>query len=360
MHVREMLDTFKGRIAATDKKRKRLVATGIIGVLLLGFAGSMAYFTDFGTMTNDFTTGSLDLEETETEWGPDDEGDGWNVYPGYTVLKNPTVQNRTGLPDNHAWIKATITVTNHDGTPITDQERLDLIYYTIRYAPDMTHPDDPSQTMNPSKETPKGSDRNDIGKIADGVGTEYKTKYTKAEIEKFPNFNPAFKMMEENPLSGEQESDWRNGKRVYYLKDYLRSGNTPDEGESVTLFTHIVYPVEWTQDQFDIMGDYRITIDFEGIQRATFENVDEAMVALNKEIKDGTAHQNYERPVPANKNVDENGSQKDYRDTEEWKNSEDSKRTEQGKKPADTEPAEDQNSGSGEQNTGTDGTQTAE
>ena len=338
MHVRELLQTFRGKCKAMDKKTKRTAAIGTLSVVLLAAFGSIAYFTDFGTMTNDFTTGSVDIEETETEWGPEDEGDGWNVYPGYTVKKNPTVQNRTGLPDNHAWIKATLKVTNYDGTPITDQKRLDLIYYTIRFNPE----GDEKGTLVPTKETPKGTDREDIGRVEYPDGQYLPTKYTKEEIERFPNFNPAFKLVETNPISSDPESDWANGKRVYYLKDYLRSGNTPDEGEKVTFFTHIAYPVEWTQDEFDILGDYRITIDFEGIQRATFANVDEAMVSLNKEIRDGTAHQDYKRPIPANKNVDENGSQIDYRDSEEWKNSKDSHRsepdyTQPSKRPADSD-----------------------
>lgn len=44
--------------------------------------------------TNVFTTGDLDIGLKEPDWDPN-ENDGKNMYPGYTVYKNPTVKNIT-------------------------------------------------------------------------------------------------------------------------------------------------------------------------------------------------------------------------------------------------------------------------
>ena len=76
-------------------KRKKVLFKGMLFCgLLLGMGTTMAYFTENDQVTNVFTTGDLDIGLKEPEWDPGKE-DGKNMYPGYTVYKNPTEKNIT-------------------------------------------------------------------------------------------------------------------------------------------------------------------------------------------------------------------------------------------------------------------------
>lgn len=220
------------------KYRKALLVMSAVALVLVGTIGSFSYFSDRGSMTNNLSTGSLDLEETETLW--DDGVDGKNMYPGYTVDKNPTVQNITAIPDNDAYIKATIRLKDKDGNMITDQNRCNLIMHTIRYDKD--------------------------NQLLQG------TKYSDTAVTSRPNVNPEFTL----------RSDI-GGEYVYFLMRTLKSSDTAADGQSVTLFNKIVYPTEWSQTELDVIGNYQIEIEFEGIQASSFDSVDAAMNALAEE-----------------------------------------------------------------------------
>lgn len=229
------------------KKPSKHLATGLLCLGIIGIVGvgSYSYFSDGGNMVNEITTGSLDLETSETDWNPTGDQDGKNLYPGYTTNKNPTVKNITGILDNNAYIRATITFLDKNGNRITgNKTRCDLIWNTIRW-----------DTNN---------------SLAEG------SKYTTAKVNTLPNFNPAFEYIA-------AKSDPNNGVRVFYLRNTLASAATTGGGESVTLFNRIVFPTEWSQQELDVMGDYKIDVKFEGIQEKTFDNVNDAMSALDNQ-----------------------------------------------------------------------------
>lgn len=265
------------KFSKLSKKQKAMAILALSGTLLIGAVGSMSYFSDQETITNNFTTGVLDLKTTETYWdpeepGPDGQEDGKNTYPGYTRFKNPTVTNISGIENNDSWIRATVTfIDAKTNQQITDTRRNELILNTIRY--------DAEGTMTENTETAGG--------------------YTNEQINAVPNWNPAFKDMTETKGS--------SGKYVLYLKEVLKSAATAEDGESVTLFTTIAYPTEWNQTELDIMGDYRIQIEFSGIQKWTFENVDEAMEALYAEEAEGTHHKGYDRVSSGGNKENPNG-----------------------------------------------------
>lgn len=258
---------------ANKKRTMKMAVVGLIGVLSIGAVGAMSYFTDRESVRNDFTTGVLDLEATETFWdtssvGPDGQIDGHNTYPGYTRLKNPSVQNISGIENNNAYVKVVMTfIDAKTGKQIVDKTRNDLILQTIRY--------DAASELVENTATAGG--------------------YSEEILDTYPTVNPAFKDMTAT------KGSTTGGRYVYYLKDTLDSAKTAAGGEKVALFTTIAYPTEWSQDELDIMGDYYIDIQFSGIQAKTFANVDEAMDALDAEDAEGTLHENYERVYPGNK-----------------------------------------------------------
>lgn len=250
MNIREMI---KG-----NGFKKKLVMVSAAGLLVVGMAGvgSYSYFTDRGVMVNDLSTGGLDVIESETLW--DNDTDGKNMHPGYTVKKNPTITNITGILDNNAYIRAQITIKDGEGDRITSKKRNDLIYETIRW--------DATNTMLEGK------------------------KYSLDKVHSYPNVNPEFYYVAE-------ESDPDKGLYVYYLSRVLRSTesteHTTDGENSITLFNTIVLPYEWSQDELDVMGDYQVEVDFRAIQEKAFDSVEDAMQTL----RDIEVHKDYSRPL---------------------------------------------------------------
>lgn len=106
-------------------------------VLMIGAAGAWqtySYFMEKEEVTNVFTVGDFDISLKEPEWDPGD-GDGVNIYPGYTVYKNPTVKNVTDATTGvqPCYLQMRMKVRNEEGKMVTDQEVLDMIRQTIRY-----------------------------------------------------------------------------------------------------------------------------------------------------------------------------------------------------------------------------------
>ena len=110
---------------------------GMMAAVLLCTAGAYqtySYFTEKEEVTNVFTVGDFDISMKEPEWNPAD-GDGVNMYPGYTVYKNPTVKNMTdpGIGEQPCYLQMRMKIQNEKGEIITDQKTLDMIRRTIRY-----------------------------------------------------------------------------------------------------------------------------------------------------------------------------------------------------------------------------------
>ena len=112
-------------------------AAGMMAAVLLCTAGAYqtySYFTEKEEVTNVFTVGDFDISLKEPEWNPKD-GDGVNMYPGYTVYKNPTARNMTeqGAGEQPCYLQMRMKIQNEEGKIITDQKTLDRIRQTIRY-----------------------------------------------------------------------------------------------------------------------------------------------------------------------------------------------------------------------------------
>lgn len=116
------------------KKYLAAMATvlGVTGVII---GGTMSYMTEKEQATNVFTVGDLDIGQNESDWDPKTEKDGFDVYPGYTVYKNPPVKNISDPANGEepCYTRMTIYVQDKDGNPITDRTALNLIESTIRY-----------------------------------------------------------------------------------------------------------------------------------------------------------------------------------------------------------------------------------
>lgn len=261
-----MKNNLKKRIAI-------LSATLMVGAV--GVYGTMAYFTDTDSETNVFTVGDIDIGLNETDWDepadpnhPTDDENGGNMYPGYTVYKNPTIKNistkKNGTEPCYARIN--IEVIDNDESLaqgrdvlVTDQKALDLILQTIRF--DSTYNGNYSKAGTATQLTE--------GNIPG---------YDLTTINKCPTVNPQWTKDEVRSTAN---------KWVYNYMGANMDG-VLNIGEESTLFTNIVIPTDWNQTQMHTIGDFRLKITTEVIQAKGFANQASAYNALDAEIKGGT------------------------------------------------------------------------
>ena len=97
-------------------KKKIFIITLAVCLAVLSIAGSsIAYFTDTEQYTNTFTAGNVSIKLTtngETNNVEHFKVEGEYVYPGLTLDKDVTISN-TG--DEAAYVAAVITLTDNDG-----------------------------------------------------------------------------------------------------------------------------------------------------------------------------------------------------------------------------------------------------
>lgn len=268
-----------------NRKNSKKAAIGALSICLLaavGIGGTMAFLTDSEQVTNHFSIGDLDITIDEPGWtdeehpeDPEDPdspiipGDGEDLVPGDTKDKDPTV---TAVEGN-SYMRAVMTVRNRDtGDVITDTERLGLILQTIRYA------------------------ENDA--IKEG------TSYALSDLAGYSTVNSKFTMDETISDTG--------------IYGYRYNGIF-NKGDKAVLFTDIVIPADWGQEELDALRgvyyvddegnavdadaegairkchDYMIEIQAQAIQSDNFQNADEAFAALDSEIASDpvAAQQNY-------------------------------------------------------------------
>lgn len=239
-------------------KQNQVKAAAIIGcICLAGVGSSVAYFTTSEHAVNRFTTGSQDVDINESDWDPED-GDGVNIYPGYTVYKNPTVKNTASNENGseYAYARMVIYIKDDQGKLITDSQALDLIKTTIRY--DSTYTGTFSQ---------KGSGTTlQEGQIPG---------YSLAQLEEIPMVNPYF------------SQDTARSTENVLVFNYMGSKQDGilNSGEEAALFTDVVIPTDWTQDEIKCVGDFILDVKMEAIQSSGFENLEAALFALDEELE---------------------------------------------------------------------------
>ncbi|MBR2259155.1 MAG: SipW-dependent-type signal peptide-containing protein [Blautia sp.] len=243
-------------------KKRMILLTSLLVLTAFITGQTIAYFTASDDVTNTFTVGDLDIQEAESDWN--DETDGKNLYPGSTKYKNPTVKNVTnkGNTDQPGYVRMILEAQDHNGNPITDAETLALIWETIRY----------DKTYNGTFKD-KATTASLVEDHVPGYSLEALKGYDMTNETEFVE-EPAY-------VSG--------NKRVFVYK--ANSGKL-EVGKEATLFTTVVIPTDWNQEQIRKLGDYTLVITTQAIQAKGFSSQAAAFAALDKEIADGTMQSN--------------------------------------------------------------------
>ena len=239
-------------------------AAGMMAAVLLCTAGAYqtySYFTEKEEVTNVFTVGDFDISLKEPEWNPKD-GDGVNMYPGYTVYKNPTARNMTeqGAGEQPCYLQMRMKIQNEEGKIITDQKTLDRIRQTIRY--------DSSYTGSWSK-------TGEAGKLQQGRVPGY----SEEDMASIPMVNPAFREV-------------NTGKAGEYLFRYEGGEDgIMKAGDEAVLFTNIVIPTDWGSQDMAQVGRFQIIVSAEAIQSNGFATAEDAFAALGQSVDEGTVYE---------------------------------------------------------------------
>ena len=243
------------------EKRNILFAGAISCAMLFVILNTMAYFTENAVQTNVFTTGDLDIGLKEPGWDPEDN-DGKNMYPGYTVYKNPTVKNITSDKngDEPCYVRMTVDILNNQGSPVTDNQALNLIYKTIYF----------DKTFNGSYDKKEGYG---TGLVQDRI-----PGYSLAQLASYPMVNPLW------------VKDTSRSTASSLVFNYMgeKGDGILDIGEESTLFTNVVIPTDWNQTQMQKVGNYQLKVTAQAIQSKGFASQSEAYRMLDEEIKGGT------------------------------------------------------------------------
>lgn len=241
-----------------------VICTAALAALSVTAGRTISFFTARDTKTNVFTLGDLDIGLNEPEWDPDpDDGktpDGADLYPGYTVYKNPTVKNITSDKNGKepCYMRVKVHIVDHDDEPVTDEDTLKLIGQMIYY----------DESYNGTYDK-KGTAKQLVEGRVPG--------YCLEELAEFPTVNPVFELDE--------------GRSVPSTPVYAYAGpdgdGILDSGEEAVLFSTIVTPTDWTQQELSRIGDFKLVITAEAIQCSGFGNREEAYEALDGEIASG-------------------------------------------------------------------------
>lgn len=237
---------------------KAITAMTLLTILFAGIGGTLAYLTSRQSITNTFTVGDLEIGLQEPDWNPD-EGDGKNVYPGYSVYKNPTIKNITSAKNGEepCYARMRILLADSSGAPVRDGARLSLIKAMIRY----------DRSYTGSYEAKGTAQKIVQGRIPG---------YSLAELETLPMINPLFQVDTERSTENEIVCNYMGNYGDGILKI----------DEQATLFTTLAVPTEWTNTQIHTLGDFQIIVKTEAIQAMGFPGQAEALAALDSEMQE--------------------------------------------------------------------------
>lgn len=91
-------------------KRKTLAICLVVALAAIAIiGGTLAYFTDDDTATNEFTVGNVEIDLTEPNWDDHGSAEAETVYPGEPLDKDPTVEN---IGKNPCFVR--VSVSNLD------------------------------------------------------------------------------------------------------------------------------------------------------------------------------------------------------------------------------------------------------
>ena len=197
-----------------NKKKMTIAVLSAALIATVAIGGSLAYLTDTYSKTNEINIETdLGTEVSEPDWKDPD-----SILPGDTNYKNPYIVTK-----NKIYARIKIEYKDKENNAITDAERLALIKRTIKYDPDFTN-------------------------FVEG------NSYTAAAVDAFTAMTNTADFTE---VAGTAGTDY------YY---YTGAADKVLTTDSAPLFTTIVVPSDWGNDEIAALGRFDIKVTVEAIQ----------------------------------------------------------------------------------------------
>jgi len=259
-----------------QKKRNAIMA--ILSILLaaaLSVGGTLAYMTDSQTLVNKFTVGDLDIAFDEPNYPGDCNEE---RVPGDSYAKDPTVEAIKG----DAYIRIKVEFQPLNGSTSLSAARVAKILKTIYY--------DRNFSKIKNADGYIGSDALRVWDWVEGSGNHHtpsdKWHYwldTDGGLVRKDGTktNVGDTLQIQNWFNHDEfELETTSDSGVFYLnyKGILA------ESQKATIFTSIVFPSNWNQNDLKELGNYQIKLTAQAIQAAGFADRAEAYAALDKEV----------------------------------------------------------------------------
>lgn len=230
------------------KKNKNIIFIGsmlLVMSLAIIIGATYSFFTMSSKRVNSLTLGNNDIAFFEPNWDPDEA---IKVTPGKNVLKDPTVSDLEGNNYVRLVVEFYDVDTNNLITKVNRINKIkDLMYYDVSY------------DVNNNPVT-----RN---LISDST-------YSKTDLNSLVSSSKIKKLYNDSDFVFDDKRSTDN-KLVFNYKNILH------EGEKKVLFTNLVIPTEFTAEDLNLLGNFKLKIHAEAIQSANVGSSEEAFEALD-------------------------------------------------------------------------------
>lgn len=242
-----------------DKKRRKKQFAAAAFLLVAAGAGmgsTLSYFSDSDLKVNTFTTGDLDIDLKEPEWDPQ-EGDGKDLYPGKILYKNPTVKNVTDEKNGPqpCYVRMILEILDKDGKAVLDETARNLIWDTIYF----------DQAFDGTFDK-RGSSENLTENKSPGFCLE--------ELSSYPMVNPAW----------EKDTLRSTASKLVYTYKGKEGDHVLNPGQESTLFTNVVIPTDWTEEEMEAASGTRLKITAEAIQCQGFSQAEDGWEIMDQNL----------------------------------------------------------------------------
>lgn len=249
--------------ALLNPKRLVLLLLSMALIVAISISITFAFFTGSDKVKNTFVMGSIKIEIDEPNWNEDS---GLEILPGKVCKKDPTVTAEKGK----SYMRIRMEIVDGKGSLIEDENRINLILNTLFYDETLTQ-------INENK------------------------KYTSVELQALVDSSEITKEYNRKAFKYAGNESGKLGVRYYnYIANDGVFDGTKSPADVATLFTNVVIPRDWNNQEIcELNGDtytiddignyqidtpgngYKILISAEAIQISEMPNAEKAFETLN-------------------------------------------------------------------------------
>jgi len=250
------------------KKRNAIMAVlAVVLVAALTIGGTLAYMTDSQSLTNVFTVGDLDVKFDEPNYPTVCDTD--DRVPGDSFPKDPTVK----LTKGSAYMRVKVEFLDTASNQPVSADRLAKILKTLYYDPLFSATADGAGYKGSANLKVYAGGAHTPSNVYHYTETDLAGKVTAGLIQNWFNQNDFV------------VDAARSSGSLFYL-NYTNAASNDIYNVAtgpVQVFTSVVFPSNWNQNDPKVLGAYSIKLTVEVIQSQGFANSAQAFTALDAE-----------------------------------------------------------------------------